>query len=345
MIKPRISVVQYLNTAPLVWGMLYGAARGKFDLEFTVPARCADAVKQGRADLGIIPSIEYQRIEGAEIVPGVSIASKGMVKSVVLFSKVPIEEVRSVALDNSSRTSVALVTILLRRFYGREFLSEPADPQPLEMLLERADAALVIGDPALTYQLKVEGSSAKSDETGNSKLEIRFENSAPACPSEPFAALKGKLRGESLFVSRASTLLVYDLAAEWKKFTGLPFVFALWVGRREAGLAAFARDLRDSRDEGLRHLDAIAAEWAPRLGIPESAVKLYLAENINYALDEDNLKGLRLFYKLAAEEGLIPAVKELRFVSQVVEEAVSHQPSGISQEHKVVRSSKLNADS
>ena len=292
MTKPRISVVQYLNTAPLVWGMLHGAERGRFDLEFTTPARCADAVALGQADVGIIPSIEVPRIDGAEIVPGVSIASKGVVKSVLLLSNVPVEEIRSVAMDKSSRTSAALVTILLRRFYGLDFQSEPADPQP-EAMLKRADAALLIGDPALTFERRAERRSA----------------------CEP--ALYPDLDSPAPTAARLSDPLVYDLAAEWKKFTGLPFVFAVWAGRPEAGLADFARDFQESRDQGLRHLDAIASEWAPRLEISESAVKRYLAENINYDLDDENLEGLHLFYKLAAEEGLIPAGRELRFVQEL----------------------------
>src|SRR6266699_54504 len=117
--KPRVSVVKYLNTVPLIWGMLRGEQRGNFDLDFTTPASCADAVRSGEADVGIIPSIEYQRMEDAEIVGGVAIASKGRVRSVLLLSKAPIERIRTVALDNSSRTSVALLAILLRRFYGR----------------------------------------------------------------------------------------------------------------------------------------------------------------------------------------------------------------------------------
>ena len=274
MIKPRISVVQYLNTAPLVWGMLHGAQRGKFRLEFTTPARCADAVARGQADVGIIPSIEVPRMEGTEVVPGISIASKRLVKSVLLISKVPIDRVRTVAMDNSSRTSAALVTVLLRRSYGLDFQSAPADPD-LEQMLKRADAALLIGDPALTFQLEVESQKSK-----------------------------------------AQDVLVYDLAAEWKKLTARPFVFAVWAGLPEVGLGDFVHDFQESRDEGLRHLDAIASEWGPRLGLAESAVKLYLAENINYDLDEENLAGLRLFYKLAEEEGLIPAGKELRLVSQ-----------------------------
>src|SRR5271169_1476453 len=170
----RLSVVQYLNTVPLIWGMLHGEQRGKFDLQLTVPSGCADAVAQRQADVGIVPSIEYQRLEGVAILPGMSIASKREVKSVLLLSKMPLEQVQTVALDESSRTSAALVRILMQKFYSRSVSFSPAAPEPAEML-GRADAALLIGDPALTY-------------------------GGPAAH-------------------------VYDLAREWRNFTGLPFVF------------------------------------------------------------------------------------------------------------------------
>jgi chorismate dehydratase len=116
---PKVSVIQYLNTVPLVWGMLKGAQHGRYDLEFTTPAACADAVRSGKAELGIIPSIEDQRIDRAQILSGISIASKEEVKSVLLLSKVPIEKVQTVAVDNSSRTAAALLRILMRKFYSR----------------------------------------------------------------------------------------------------------------------------------------------------------------------------------------------------------------------------------
>ncbi|PYU97723.1 MAG: hypothetical protein DMG26_20595 [Acidobacteria bacterium] len=153
-VKPKVSVVKYLNTVPLIWGMLKGEQRDKFDLDFTTPAHCAEAVRSGQADVGIIPSIEYQRMDRARIVGSVSVASKGRVKSVLLLSKSPVEKIRTVALDNSSRTSVALLMILLRKFYGRAVDGVPLAPDPEEML-KRADAALVIGDPALTYDGEV----------------------------------------------------------------------------------------------------------------------------------------------------------------------------------------------
>jgi chorismate dehydratase len=260
--RPRVSVVKYLNTAPLIWGMLKGEQQGKYDLDFTTPAKCADDLCRGAAAVGIVPSIEYQRMEGLRVLPGCSIASKGIVRSVLLLSKMPVDQVSTVALDNSSRTSATLVRVLLQKFYSRPVSVTPADPDP-QAMLQHADAALLIGDPALTFD--------------------------------------------------AGGLMVYDLAAEWKKFTGLPFVFAVWAGHKEAGLGRLCGDFEASRDYGLDHLDDIACEYAPRLGLAPEAVKVYLKENIDYSLDEENRKGLELFYRLAYEKGLIPEVKEIQF--------------------------------
>jgi chorismate dehydratase len=259
----RLSVVQYLNTVPLIWGMLHGEQRHKFEMQLTVPSGCADAVACGQADVGIVPSIEYQRIGGAQILPGMSIASKREVKSVLLLSKVPLAEVNTVALDQSSRTSAALVRILLKKFYAQPVTFSPAAPDPAAML-NLADAALLIGDPALTY----------------------------CGPAQ-----------------------VHDLAAEWRKFTGLPFVFALWVGHSRANLCGAHPDFAASLAFGLAHIDDIAADYAPKLGISPDAVKIYLTRNIDYSLDEENRQGLRTFYKLAHEVGIIPAEKELQFIS------------------------------
>jgi chorismate dehydratase len=258
----RLSVVQYLNTVPLIWGMLHGEQQGKFALELTVPSGCADAVRNHQAEAGIVPSIEYQRLDHVQILPGMSIASKQEAKSVLLLSKVPLAEVQRVALDHSSRTSAALVRILMNKFYARRVNFSPAAPRPDEML-RHADAALVIGDPALTYS----GRGAE----------------------------------------------VHDLAVEWRKFTGLPFVFALWVGHSATNLSRHRADFAASLDFGLAHIDDIAAEYAPKLGMTASAVKVYLTENIDYSLDEENREGLRLFYRLARETGIISAEKALLF--------------------------------
>ncbi len=258
----RISVVKYLNSVPLIWGMLHGSQQGKYELQFATPAGCADAVRDGNADIGIIPVIEYQRMERMQIISGISIASKSRVRSVLLLSKVPIGKIQSVALDTSSRTSVAFLRILMGRFYSRTVNMVPVAPPPDEML-KRADSALVIGDPALTYRGSAE---------------------------------------------------VYDLAAEWKKFTGLPFVFAFWAGYEDKNLSQFRRDFEASREFGLAHIDDIASEYALKLNLEPADVRVYLTENIDYSLDEENCKGLRLFFKLAREVGIISVERELRFV-------------------------------
>jgi len=258
----RISVIQYLNSVPLIWGMLHGEQQGKYELQFTTPAGCADAVRQRKADVGIIPSIEYQRMDRLQIISGISIAAKEEVKSVLLLSKLPIAKVQSVAVDNSSRTSAALLRLLMRKFYSRWISVIPSAPRP-EQMLRRADAALIIGDPALTYEGQV--------------------------PE------------------------IYDLAAEWKKFTGLPFVFAFWAGHEDLNLSKHHSDFELSRDFGLAHVDDVAAEYAPKLNMKVPGVKVYLTKHIDYSLDEENRKGLRLFYKLAREAGIIPVEKELYF--------------------------------
>src|SRR5579872_5572957 len=110
--KLRISVVQYLNTSPLVWGFTHGLLAGKYDLTFTVPSQCAEQLRSGDVDIAIIPAIEYQRIDNLVILPDLAIASKRRVRSLLLISKVPIAEARSIALDRSSRSTQALTKIL-----------------------------------------------------------------------------------------------------------------------------------------------------------------------------------------------------------------------------------------
>ena len=110
--KLRISIVEYLNTAPLVWGFTDGPLTGKYDLSFTVPSQCAESLRRGDADIAIIPSIEYQRIDNVVAIPGISIAAKGEVRSLLVVSQRPIERAKKIALDTSSRATQGLVRIL-----------------------------------------------------------------------------------------------------------------------------------------------------------------------------------------------------------------------------------------
>ncbi len=142
--------VSFLNTAPLVWGMLRGPQKDLFDLEFRVPSACADALQAGTADIGIIPSYELTR-QNLEIIPGTGIACHGPVRSILLVSSRPAGKIGTVAADISSRTSVQLARVLLEMRYGVTPRLIPHAPD-LERMLQVADAALVIGDPALRIE-------------------------------------------------------------------------------------------------------------------------------------------------------------------------------------------------
>jgi chorismate dehydratase len=148
----RISLVHYLNAAPLGWAFLYGPLQGEFDVIPSSPARCAEQLANGEVDLGIIPSIEYQRIPGLKIVPGIAIGSGERVRSVLLIRPRKCQEIRSVALDTNSRTSVALLKILLEERMGLRPHFVAHSPDPAAMLAS-CDAALVIGDAALQIPL------------------------------------------------------------------------------------------------------------------------------------------------------------------------------------------------
>lgn len=144
----RLGVVSYLNTRPLVHALEQNLIPHRFELTYDVPSACARMLTAGEVDLAILPSIEYARASGYRIVPRVSLAADGPVRSVLILSRRPLDRVRSVALDTSSRTSVALVRVLMGRLHGftGEFIDHPPD---LDAMLRAADAALLIGDAAL----------------------------------------------------------------------------------------------------------------------------------------------------------------------------------------------------
>ena len=230
--------------------------------------RCAELLAEGRADAALIPVIEYQRIPGLKIAPGACVASKKSVRSVLLASRVPINRVRSVAIDTSSRTSAALIQIILKRFYDLGVSYQNSAPKLADML-ESNDAALIIGDPAMIDR---------------------------------------------------STLYVYDLAEEWRKHTGHPFVFAFWAIRPDSaerfghGQAGEQKiDFIAAKLEGTAHADELAVRYSERLGLPRDDLYSYLTEAISYDLDEESLEGLRLYYKLASG-GLIQEARDLVFL-------------------------------
>src|SRR5215469_12102402 len=148
----RVSAISFLNTAPLMWDFEHGNAGEGFEINYTIPSKCAAALAAGEADIGIIPAITYAEISGLVILRNIAIAAKDHVRSILLVCKKPIEDVRTVATDTSSRTSVALTQVLFAKFLGghRRLASHPPD---LKEMLKDHDAALLIGDSALQISL------------------------------------------------------------------------------------------------------------------------------------------------------------------------------------------------
>jgi|SRR5579863_2297056 len=144
----RISAISYLNTAPLMWDFEHGSAGAGFDIAYTLPSQCAAELARDAADIGIIPAAAYATIPNLSVLPGIAIASKKAVRSILLVSRKPLDAIHTVALDSSSLTSVALTRVLFEKYWGggRQFTSLPPD---LDTMLATHDAALLIGDPAL----------------------------------------------------------------------------------------------------------------------------------------------------------------------------------------------------
>ena len=225
--------------------MLHGPQRGLFDLDFQIPAACADQVASGAADIGIIPSFELTR-QDLEIIPGTGIACHGPVRSILLISARPAEQIRRLAVDSSSRTSVQLARVILERRFGAEPELIPHAPD-LDAMLRIADAALIIGDPALRIE-----------------------------PSRlPYH--------------------VYDLGKEWVEWTGLPFVFAVWAGRKEVITPEVTAAFQESCRYGRERIEEIVSAEAGRREIAPELVREYLTRHIVHELDARDYQGMDLF--------------------------------------------------
>jgi chorismate dehydratase len=284
--KLRISIVQYLNTAPLVWGFTNGPLRGKYDLSFTVPSQCAEELRTGQADVAIIPAIEYQRINDLVILPDMAIASKKQVRSLLIIARKPIEQVKSFALDGSSRSTQTLTRILCAEKWkiAPQFFEASPD---LSAMLEQADAALLIGDPAL-------------------RIAVRIEKD-----SWPGAEGQAICQAATLGIASLELLYVYDVVSEWRSLTGLPAVLAVWAARRDVASPEVNSDFLTSRDFGLLRIPEIAFDASRELELPQRTLESYLCQNIDFSLDEENRRGLELYFTHAAKLGLIPQSKPI----------------------------------
>jgi chorismate dehydratase len=270
----RIAAIRFLNPAPLMWDFehppLSSTLAEKYRIEYMLPSECADRLASGAADIGLVPIASLATTPGLRILPGCTIASKGRVRSLLLVRRAhqSLTALRTVAADIASRTTLAYSRIMFHKWGnpGVPFLPMAGD---LDAMLDRADAAIVIGDPAL-FAL---------EERAN-----RFERT-----------------GEEL--------VYHDLAHEWRTLTGLPFVSAVWAAAAAQSGSLdqrVAEDMIRSRNHGLQNIDTLAAEWTRQLPVSEETIRTYLTTNIHYVLDEECLEGMRGFFRAAAEAGVLP---------------------------------------
>jgi chorismate dehydratase len=269
----RIAAIRFLNPAPLMWDFehrpLSTALAIRYEIDWMLPSECADRLTTGAADIGLVPIASLATIPGLRILPGCVIASKGRVRSLLLVRRADrsLADIRNVAADTASRTTLAYSRILFHKWGNPDVPFQPMTAD-LDAMLDRADAAILIGDPALMAL----------EERAN-----RFERT-----------------GEEL--------VYHDLAEEWHSLTGLPFVSAVWGATASSRLLDknVARDFILSRDHGLKNIDALVAEWSRQLPLSEETIRTYLTRNIHYALDEECVEGMWGFFRMAAETGALP---------------------------------------
>jgi chorismate dehydratase len=306
--KLRISVVQYLNTSPLVWGFTHGLLAGKYDLSFTVPSQCAEQLRAGDVDIAIIPAIEYQRIDDLVILPDLAIASKRRVRSLLLISKVPIAEAKSIALDRGSRSTQALSKILCARHWqiAPEFREMPPD---LRSMLTANDAALLIGDPALRISLAIESLGSAGVPAGVFSSISARSQSVPPSSSQQTAPTPEITDAKTLGLPGTQPLYVYDIVEQWRAMTGLSAVLAVWAARPSVATPDVVADFHASRAFGLLNLPELCAAASAQLRLPAPALLSYLSSNIDFTLDPENISALTRFFVEASALHLIPHAK------------------------------------
>ncbi len=241
----------------------------RYDLRWMLPSDCADQLAGGIVDIGLVPIASLATTPGLRILPGCTIASKQRVRSLLLVRRAnqPVANLQSIAADMASRATLAYTRIMLNR-WGNPAVPYVPMMADLDAMLDRADAAILIGDPALMAL----------EERAN-----RFERT-----------------GEEL--------VYHDLAEEWRKLTGLPFVSAVWAAAPGSPFnQGVETDFIRSRDHGLENIDALVAQWSRQMPLSEETIRSYLTTNIHYLLDEECIEGMSGFFRMAAETGVLPA--------------------------------------
>ncbi len=257
----RVAAISFLNTAPLLWGLDTEPA---LQLAYTSPSACAEQLRHGEAEIGIIPVIEMARREGLAALPGIAVAARAEVRSILLITRHSLGEIRRLALDRSSRTSAVLAQILLCRRYGAR--CEAAERAPVwRDMLEDADAALLIGDPALRLSI-----TGEAEQAGYRTYDLAAE-------------------------WHQWTGLPFVFALWAVRRSAVPEPRRAWLAER------FQR----AKHEGLANAEMLVQRWSRRLDLPAEEIRRYLAHDVEYDLSPEHWAGLGHFYQLAAEMGLI----------------------------------------
>lgn len=239
--KIRVGAVSYLNTKPLVYGFEHGMMAERVDLKIDYPSKIASMLLENTIDVGLVPVAVIPEMKEHYIISDYCIGCDGEVASVCLFSEVPLDKIKKVLLDYQSRTSIALLKILIQQYWK------------INPVFEETSGA---------YQSKISGTTA------------------------------ALIIGDRALEQRKISAFIYDLGLEWKKFTGLPFVFAAWVSNKKLE-EDFIGSFNESNSFGLNKIDQIVKDnpHAP------FDLKNYYTKYIRYHLDDDKRKGLEFFLK------------------------------------------------
>ena len=284
--KLRVAAINFLNPAPLMWDFehppLAATLAKRYTLHYTQPSLCADELLAARADLGLIPIASLT--PDLAIVPGCTIASLNEVRSIQLIVKSPhtLATVKTIAADTASRSSLAYAEILFRKFLHTHPAFLPAAADPIAML-QHADAAILIGDPAL---LALESREAIEKTVGRCQWHD-LAHEWRTRTSLPWVAAVWAIRPEVLSRSKASSNLT---------------------------AAQVTEDLETSRNHGLLNTENLVEQWTPRIALPPATIRHYLTTNIHYVLNTDCIRAIELFRQYATELDVLPLLPRLRFL-------------------------------
>jgi chorismate dehydratase len=278
----RVAAINFLNPAPLMWDFehppLAAELAQRYTLHYTQPSLCADELLAARADLGLIPIASLT--PDLAIVPGCTIASLNEVRSIQLIVKSPhtLSSVRTIAADTASRSSLAYAEILFRKFLNTRPTFLPAAADPIAML-QQADAAILIGDPAL---LALESREAIEKKIGPCQWHD-LAHEWHTRTNLPWVAAVWAVRPEALSPSNLTA-------------------------------AQLTEDLEASRNHGLLNIERLVEQWTPRIAIPPATIRHYLSSNIHYILNADCIRAIERFRQYAAEVDVLPPLPKLRFL-------------------------------